>query len=150
MPGLDGLRFRLVPFDALELLELYGILHLRDRVFVVGQGITAEPEVDGRDPECHHVLCHQGPTLVGTARVFVAASPLMVGRIAVDPARQRCGVGTWMMRQIQAWLGPRPAEMHAQAYLEGWYARLGWARCGEPFVEAEIDHVPMRWPPVSR
>ena len=35
------------PFAALTLDELYDLLWLRDVVFVVGQGITAESEVDG-------------------------------------------------------------------------------------------------------
>lgn len=133
------------PFDELTTRELYDILHLRDVVFVVGQKITAVPEVDGLDPQCSHVRAFLDDRLVGTARIFVDESPLVVGRVAVHPDLQRSGVGTEMMRFVGEWLGARPAELHAQAYLEDWYARLGWERFGEPFEEAEIPHVMMRW-----
>jgi len=35
-------------------------------------------------------------------------------------------------------------ELHAQCHVEPFYARAGYARHGEPFVEAGIDHVVMR------
>jgi ElaA protein len=36
--------------------------------------------------------------------------------------------------------------LDAQAQLEGWYARFGFARSGQPFVEDGIPHVPMDRP----
>lgn len=130
-------------FDELSTREIYDLLHLRDLVFVVGQKITAEPEVDGRDPECVHARIFDGAQLLGTARIFADQRPLVVGRVAVHPDRQRGGVGTVLMRHIQAWLGERPAELHAQAHLEAWYTSLGWQRVGDAFEEADIPHVMM-------
>jgi ElaA protein len=140
-------RFDIRPFDALSLRELYDILALRDRVFVVGQKITDEPEVDGLDPRAWHaqVLDEKG-VLVATLRVFLDEEPAIVGRVATEPTRQGQGIGTWMMTQCQAWLGDRPAMMHAQAYLEGWYGRLGWQAYGERYLECGIPHVSMRRP----
>ena len=134
-------------FDDLTNLELYDLLHLRDVVFVVGQKITAVAEVDGLDPQCLHAraLTAQGRA-IGTARIFADETPMVVGRVAVHPDYQRGGIGSRLMRHVQQWLGEREAELHAQAYLEGWYAGLGWQRFGEPFDEAEIPHVMMRWP----
>jgi len=34
-------------------------------------------------------------------------------------------------------------RLDAQAHLEGWYARFGFAVDGEPFLEDGIPHVPM-------
>lgn len=137
--------FEIKPFEALTLRELHDIFWLRNVVFVVGQQITAEPEVDGRDPECEHALYYVGERLVGTARVFHRARPQVVGRVAVHPDAQGEGHGTRMMEHIQAHLGDAPAELHAQAHLEAWYTRLGWRRVGDVFVEAEIPHVMMVW-----
>lgn len=131
-------------FDELSSREIYDILHLRDVVFVVGQKITAVPEVDGLDPQCAHVRAFVDGALAGTARIFVDEDPLVVGRVAVRPDLQRSGIGTRMMEFVGEWLDGRPAELHAQAYLEAWYARLGWTRFGDPFEEAEIPHVMMR------
>lgn len=138
--------WRIEPWNALTRDEAYRVFCLRDRVFVVGQKITEESELDGEDPRCHHVLMEDADgRCLGTARVFVDEVPLRVGRIAVEPVLQRNGAGTWMMEQLQAWLGNRHALMHAQAYLEPWYARLGWETVGPPFEEAGIRHVEMHW-----
>lgn len=141
-----SVTFDLKHFDELSAREVYDLMHLRDLVFVVGQKITAVAEVDGLDPECAHARAFIDGALVGTARVFVDEDPLIVGRVAVHPDHQRTGVGSKMMRFVQDWLGDRAAELHAQAYLEGWYASLGWERFGDEFEEAEIPHVMMRWP----
>lgn len=138
-------RFEIKPFEELTTKELYDILHLRDIVFVYGQKITAVPEIDGEDPKCAHVLFYKDDVVVGTARIFHQNSPMGVGRIAIHNDLQGTGLGTVMMEHLQVWIGERPAYMHAQAYLENWYARLGWVRSGENFMEAEIDHVPMDW-----
>ncbi|TVQ96351.1 MAG: GNAT family N-acetyltransferase [Deltaproteobacteria bacterium] len=139
-------RVRALPFDALTRHELYAILHLRDLVFVVGQGITAVPEVDGLDPECVHMMLEdEHGRLLGTARCFADRTPVSVGRVAIHPDHQRRGLGTVLMRAVQEWLDGRDAELHAQAHLEDWYASLGWVRDGASFLEARIPHVTMRW-----
>ena len=145
--GAGAFRFELLPFERLTLHQFHDLAVLRNDVFVVGQQITAEPELDGHDPEYHHALFYRGEELVGTARVKLDASPIKVGRVAISRALQRSGLGTMMMRQVQAQLGARPALLHAQAHLEPWYVSLGWVREGDLFVEAEIPHVTMRWSP---
>jgi ElaA protein len=136
-------------FEELSRTELYELMVLRNRVFVVGQKITAEAEVDGLDPQCHHVLMYVDGELVGTARLFWNEEPVKVGRICVDTAQQRGGLGTAMMEQVQEFLGDRPAVMNAQQYLEAWYESLGWERRGDVFDEAEIPHVKMVWKPLA-
>ena len=178
-------RIEIKRFRALSLEELYAILELRTRVFVVGQKITAEPEVDGHDPECAHALlwvpgtentvpgtkytvpgtentmpgtvssqqtgdAPQGPAnakmrLAGTARIFVDRAPIAVGRVAIHPDYQREGLGTLLMREIQASFDGQKATLHAQAHLRDWYERLGWRAEGEVFLEAEIPHISMRF-----
>jgi len=131
-------------FAELTKIELYEILHLRSLVFVVGQRITAEPEVDGDDPSYHHLMGRdEEHRIVAAARLGFGCEPVKVGRVGVRTELQRRGIGGQLMRAVHESIGDRPAEMHAQAYLESWYASLGWQREGENFVEAEIDHVRM-------
>lgn len=138
------LDFNHKPFADLSLRELYDLLALRDRVFVVGQRITAEAEVDGLDPRAVHVIGRDaGGQVVATARLFFDARPVKVGRVAVDTHLQRQGLGRHLMGYVHQILGDRPAAMSAQAHLEPWYAGLGWKREGEAYVEAEIPHVRM-------
>jgi len=133
------------PYEDLTRDELHEILELRCRVFVVGQEITGVPEIDGRDSECAHAMAREGGELVGTARIFAEREPVKVGRVAAARDRQREGIGTAVMEAVQEWLGERPAELHAQKYLEDWYTSLGWERRGEEFLEAEIPHVRLVW-----
>jgi ElaA protein len=133
------------PFDDLTLRELHDVLRLRDEVFVVGQKITCEAEVDGLDPECVHVLGRdESGGMVATARLFLEKDPVKVGRIAVLTALQRHGVGTRLMDYVHDVLGPRRAVMSAQAYLRPWYERLGWRVEGGVYDEAGIPHLFMR------
>jgi ElaA protein len=131
-------------FDDLTLRELHDLFHLRDEVFVVGQEITSESEVDGLDPECVHVIGRDAAgRTVATARLFVAKDPVKVGRIAVHPSLQRQGVGTLLMRYVHQVLGDRPGVMSAQAHLRPWYERLGWRTVEGPYDEAGIPHLRM-------
>ncbi len=129
------------PFARLSVGELHELVRLREEVFVVGQRITAEAEFDGRDPEATHVLGRDASgALVATARLFLGADPVKVGRIAVAPPLQRGGLGSRLMAFVHGLLGGRPAEMSAQAHLVGWYERLGWRAQGPVYDECGIPH----------
>ncbi len=134
-------QFQHCPFANLSLRQLHDLLWLRNLVFVYGQKITAEPEVDGRDPECVHVWGSCGDQMVATARLFMTHDPAKVGRIAVHPDWQGQGIGSQLMKYIHQVLGSRPAAMSAQAYLVEWYQRLGWIPQGEIYEEAGIPHI---------
>jgi len=130
-------------YDELTKAELYDCLWLRDRVFVVGQKITAISEIDGEDPTWHHLLAYQDDVLIGYARLQWHSDPVKVGRIAIDTELQGQGLGSALMYEIHRVLGERTGFMHAQSYLRGWYERLGWRVCGPAFDEADIEHLPM-------
>ncbi|ANS26648.1 acetyltransferase family protein [Rhodococcus opacus] len=107
--------------DRIDPATLYRIMVLRTDVFVFEQGIVSEPELDGRDLE---------PTL-------------HLGRVATAaPARGRGLAGQLLEAVFEAF--PAPIEISAQAYLENWYGRYGFRRTGENYLEAGIDHLPMR------
>jgi ElaA protein len=141
------------PFDDLKLRDLYEILWLRDEVFVVGQRITAESEVDGMDPQCVHVygrLAEPGGEpygrVVATARLFDHDSEVKVGRIAVAPQLQQKGVGRQLMHYVHTVLGKRAGKMSAQAHLRDWYGGLGWQANSGIYMEADIPHIAMTRP----
>ncbi len=138
------LQFSHKPFAELTLDELYDVMWLRDIVFVVGQKITAESEIDGEDRACTHVIGRDANgRVVATARLFLGKSPVKVGRVAVHTDLQRGGYGTALMAYVNGIIGDRPAAMSAQAHLEAWYTRVGWQREGDVYEEATIPHLKM-------
>ncbi len=142
------------PFRGMTLRELHACYKLRGEVFVVGQQICSEPDIDEVDPLCHHVMAWAGEELAGTARLLPIddGQTVKVGRVAVALGYQRKGVGSAMMQAIQAWIDRAPGRggvMSAQAYLEPWYTSLGWKPEGEHYLEAGIDHITMRRDPVQ-
>ncbi len=73
-----------------------------------------------------------------------------VGRVVTAPAARGRGLSGLLVAAVVAEHGGPGGSvlvLDAQAHLEGWYARFGFAAAGPAFVEDGIPHVPMRRPP---
>lgn len=121
---------------------------LRREVFVVEQRVPAEIELDEQDAEAFHAVALLGDRCIGTGRLVVQAGGVgRVGRMAVDAAFRRCGIGDLVLAALEGRAraqGLREIELHAQCYVERFYAKHGYAREGATFEEAGIEHVVMR------
>ena len=133
---------------------LYRILRLRTQVFVHEQRIVDEEEIDGRDLEDTTTLfwVEENGEVLATLRLLQddvpahagpdATAPAHVGRVATAQQARGRGLAADLVRAALEHAGTDVA-ISAQAYLEGWYGRLGFVRTGENYLEAGIDHVPM-------
>lgn len=153
MSSPTPVRFEVRPLDALSARDLYALLALRARVFVVEQR-CAYQDPDGRDLDALHVLGWDGDRLVAGARIlgpgaWVFAEPA-IGRVVVAPEWRGKGLARALMREaidaVEARYGAVAMSLAAQSHLEGFYASLGFARSGEPYEEDGIPHVDMRRP----
>jgi predicted GNAT family N-acyltransferase len=125
---------------------------LRIRVFVVEQGVPESLERDEHDAAAFHAVALDGRgAVVGTGRMYRQENPegpvARVGRMAVDPAHRRGGVGARVLALLEAEARRRglpEVELHAQCHVEAFYAGAGYARAGEVFEEAGIAHVVMK------
>jgi predicted GNAT family N-acyltransferase len=121
---------------------------LRHAVFVVEQHVPAELERDEHDAGAFHAVALLGDRCVGTGRLVRQEGRVgRVGRMAVDGAFRRRGVGDRVLEALEARAradGLVEIELHAQCYVEAFYRRHGYARDGEVFLEAGIEHVVMR------
>jgi ElaA protein len=70
-------------------------------------------------------------------------SPTVIGRVATHPAYRSRGYGQMLVECVIA-DAQRPITMHAQAYLEKWYGKMGFVPEGEIFIEEDIEHIAMR------
>ncbi|MFC7957445.1 GNAT family N-acetyltransferase [Rhodococcoides kroppenstedtii] len=123
---------------------LYRILRLRTQVFVHEQRIVDEEEIDGRDLEDTTTLfwTEENGEVLATLRLLQDDVPAHVGRVATAQQARGRGLAADLVRAALEHAGTDVA-ISAQAYLEGWYGRLGFVRTGENYLEAGIDHVPM-------
>ena len=139
---------QIATIDELDARTLYALLRLRTDVFVVEQHCPY-PELDGRDlePATRHLWltdAHSQPQ----AYLRVLAEPdgaARIGRVCTAAAARRRGLSDHLVRVALDLIGEQtPVVLDAQSYLVGFYAHLGFAASGAPFVEDDIPHTPMR------
>ncbi len=121
---------------------------LRHAVFVVEQNVPASLERDALDDGAYHAVVLDHDRAIATGRLVRQADGVgRVGRMAVDAGWRRRGLGGRVLDALEARAkaeGLREIELHAQCYVEAFYRNRGYARVGEVFEEAGIDHVVMR------
>ena len=131
---------------ARDAVEVRDALDLRERVFCGEQGVSPEAERDGRDEEAIQVVAVDGGAVVATCRLLVEGAVARLGRMAVDPAARRRGVGLALLEAAERCAvaaGATTVTLHAQVAVQGLYLRGGYTPYGEPFVEEGIEHVSM-------
>lgn len=141
--------WRYEPWSALTTDELYRILALRQRVFVVEQACPYL-DADGWDDRAHHLWQDEGGTLVAYLRVFapgVKYAEASLGRIVTAPEARRTGRGRALVAEglarIAAAHGAVPVRIGAQRYLERFYGELGFVRVSDDYLEDGIPHLEM-------
>ncbi len=144
------MTWNLSDFDALSPRTLYALLAARERVFVVEQR-CAYLDADGWDAAALH-LWRASPDgeVEAYLRVFgpgVKHADAVLGRVLTSSTVRRTGVGRELVRRglevIDARWPGAAVRIHAQAYLERFYASFGFARVGADFDEDGIPHCEM-------
>lgn len=141
-------------FAELKTTELYAILALRQQVFVVEQK-CAFLDVDGADPQCHHLFAQDS---AGALLAYLRILPMStghgllpparsIGRVVTAPATRGLGLGRELMRRginlVHAQSGPVPVHVSAQSRLERFYTELGFVRASADYDEDGIPHLSM-------
>ena len=123
-------------------------LEIRRVVFILGQNVSLEEEIDGLDPEALHLLAFDGGTPVGTARILLGEGYGKIGRVAVLEEARGKGAGLALMRaaveRLKAEPGIREARLGAQTHALAFYERLGFEAHGPVYDDAGIPHRDMR------
>lgn len=118
---------------------------VRHDVFVIEQNIPVELEWDEMDAVCLHAVAYDaGGQPIGTGRLLPDGH---IGRMAVKKAARGTGVGGMLLEALMQEAkkrGDRVVMLNAQSHAEAFYARYGFVRAGEEFMEAGIPHIYMR------
>jgi ElaA protein len=135
-------------FDELSPTDLYGILRLRSEVFVVEQDCVFL-DLDDRDHEttAEHLWTTDDHGVTATVRLLhEGGGAWSIGRVVARADMRSRGlaghlVSAGLDRLLE--LGASTVHLGAQAHLQDWYGRFGFARSGPRYVEDGILHVPM-------
>ena len=129
-----------------ELIECHTI---RMQVFVKGQKVPLEEELDGKDAEGQHYLLKVDGQSVGVARVRLINNDAKIERVAILDAFQHQGLGKQLMEAILADLKLNPeihsARLGSQTHAIAFYERLGFRTCSEEYMDAGIPHKDMHY-----
>jgi len=137
-----------LPFSSLSTAQLYDILALRQRVFIVEQHCFYQ-DADGRDEASLHALLMDGDMLAGYARILppgLSYETASIGRIVLEEKYRGQGLGEKLVRAcIEKCLELHKSDITitAQMVSQKFYEKLGFLAYGEIFDEAGLDHQKM-------
>jgi ElaA protein len=139
-------HWRNLSFGELTTTQLYAIVVLRERVFVVEQA-CAYQDADGYDLASRHLWAEPEPGVIHAYLRIVPAGAKFdeasLGRIIVAPEVRGTGLGRELVRRGLAAVGQVPLRIGAQAHLESFYGEFGFRRASETYLEDGIPHIDM-------
>ena len=119
------------------------IRSIRNNVFTIEQQIDEDVDFDGQDCDAVHVLVSYQGRHVGTGRMLADGH---IGRLAVLKEFRGQGLGAKAVRALVKEAKSRGMDrvyLGFQTHAIGFYEKLGFSAYGEPYVEANIEHVHM-------
>lgn len=143
------LNWRLKAFSELSNYELYEVLKLRSKVFVVEQNCVFL-DMDDKDTKCLHLMGFADSALVAYSRLVpagVSYKEMSIGRVVTDPDYRAKGMGIELMelsveKVIESY-GTGPIRIGAQLYLKAFYERFGFNINSAEYIEDGIPHIEM-------
>ena len=146
---MNELNWQYKYFNEISVSELYTILKLRSRVFVVEQDCVYL-DMDDKDQQCFHLCGWDGKNLVAYARILppgLAFTEASIGRVVTNPDYRITGAGrVLMVHAIEKTLKQfrvTDIRIGAQKYLLSFYNSLGFEISGPEYLEDGIPHVEM-------
>ena len=129
--------------------ELYAILHLRQKVFVLEQNCPYI-DADYSDQDALHLLAYRGNDLIGYLRAFrpgIKYEGSSLGRIVTEMNYRGLGIGKKITIEGVNFLKKdypnHEIVISAQHRLEHFYIELGFKSRGKIYLEDDINHIQM-------
>lgn len=149
MSVIEELNWVLRPFERLTARELYQVLLLRNKVFVVEQHCIYL-DTDNKDQKAFHLMGWYNNLLVAYSRLFAPGDyfrEAAIGRIVSAPEVRSRGIGKLLMGEsieiVHRLYGHGPIRIAAQGYLQGFYHSFGFEQRSDVFLEDGIEHIEM-------
>ena len=142
-------------FSDLTRDELYEMIHLRQKVFIVEQDCPYL-DADFSDQDAFHLLGYDDGDLISYLRAFppgIKYEGASLGRIVVDDSKRGKQLGQNLTKEGISYLSKHYPDteiiISAQHRLENFYCELGFTARGEVYLEDDIDHIQMYFIPTQ-
>ena len=136
-------------FNDLSTIELYEILQLRSKVFVVEQDCVYQ-DIDGNDQKALHIIGTIENKIIAYTRCFRPGDyfkEASIGRVVVKESQRKFKRGNQIMnssiKAINNHYKTKIIKISAQCYLNKFYTNLQFKPIGEKYLEDGIPHVAM-------
>ena len=132
-------------FNSISKDELYDVLSLRQRVFIIEQDCLYE-DLDYSDQDANHLLLYKDNKLIGYSRVFspgIKYDAASIGRIVTDLDYRGKGYGKGITHESIQFLKNNFPTISAQYRLVDFYENLGFETEGNVYLEDDIEHIKM-------
>lgn len=143
------LQWKIKPFNALSVNELYDILRLRSEIFVVEQNCVYL-DLDGKDKVALHLFGEYEGKIVAYVRLFKAGicfDNASIGRVTVAANYRDRKWGHELMREaivgIALHFGESKITIGAQLYLKKFYESHKFIQSSDMYLEDDIPHIEM-------
>ncbi|HET6768113.1 MAG TPA: GNAT family N-acetyltransferase [Chitinophagaceae bacterium] len=143
------MKWILKKFGELTLDELYSILELRSKVFIVEQNCVYN-DPDGNDQVAWHLMGVGEEQLIAYARILppgVVYTDPAIGRVVTAPSKRKSGLGRELMnrciKHCEDLFGKTSITLSAQVYLKKFYESLGFSAIGNEYLDDGIPHIKM-------
>ncbi|MDI9215392.1 MULTISPECIES: GNAT family N-acetyltransferase [Clostridium] len=143
------MEWKIKKFEDLSTKELYSILALRNKVFVIEQECIYQ-DCDYKDLEAYHLFCTDDNSTVAYLRILkkgVSYDEVSIGRVVVDEKYRGRDLGRKAMKKALEFInntyGESPIRISAQVYIKDFYKSLGFIEVSNAYLEDDIPHIEM-------
>ena len=144
------LSWQIKNYNELSQEELYDILRIRAKIFVVEQNCPYN-DLDNKDNIAKHVIGKEGKKIIAYARIFKEGDfykkNTSIGRILVCGEKRKKKIGNELVEKSINFCKKnypgKEIKISAQSHLKNFYQKLGFVYKGETYLEDGIPHCSM-------
>jgi len=140
------INWLILDFKEINNFNLYQLLKLRSKVFVVEQNCVYQ-DLDDKDQKAKHIIGVYDNQVIACSRVLFEEGYYLIGRIIVEKKYRRKNIGEKIVnKSIQYILNiskNNKIKISAQARLNDFYINLGFVKKGKKYMEDGILHQAM-------
>lgn len=135
-------------FLELSVDELYQILDLRSKVFVLEQQCLY-PDIDHKDEMSVHYWMKENHQIVAYLRLIppgIRFEEYAISRVVTDPHYRKKGYASHLIKHALHDIKGHPVRISGQAYLRSYYEGFGFQVVKDLYLEDDIPHYEMFYP----